>query len=216
VNVLSRRNQKNLFAKKKKLEAKGTISYKSFYGEPIEEALYSRLFQEFYEILKQRFDQKKVYNRDLSSWQNLKDKVYPLLGEKKASLFTIYDGPKLINVTLNFHLGNLICSHIQAFDVNYSDFNLPDIAMLKQLEWCYGHDIMMYDLMLGHTYYKEKWSNSVYRYRSQVFYRAAPLPTLSAYLLIAYSKTKLFLRKWIIPEGISMDRILFLFNGGNA
>ncbi|QBA63873.1 GNAT family N-acetyltransferase [Muriicola soli] len=213
--VLSQRNQKNLYNKKKKLETSGKIDYRVFYGDPVNETNYHDTFDEFYRLLKARFNQKKILNRDLPQWDSLRARILPMIRAKQASIFVIYNHDKPISITLNFHLENALYSHIQAFDINYNKFNLPDISMLKQLEWCFTYSIRLYDLMLGYTYYKEKWSNCKYRFKAHIFYKQGVFRLVYVQLLISLWKAKLYFRKNVLPPRLSTDRVLFLLRGGN-
>ncbi len=207
---LSKRNSKNLFAKKAKLEKKGTVRYQVIFGASAALEEYEILFDRLYELLKIRFEKKKIHNRDLIHWNSLKASIFPMIKSEEASLFVIYDGQSPINITLNFHIKNIIFSHIQGFDITYESYGLGDISLLKQLEWCFANNIKIYDLMIGKTYYKEKWCNTQYHYNYEQFYKSNIQGAIIAWLFGSFYKLKQFLRdRGVIGNLFSMDKFAF-------
>ncbi len=208
---LSKRNIKNLYAKQRKLEGSHKISYTFHYGD-ISRTHYDFLFTEFYNMLEQRFLEKRMYNNNLLSWKYYFELVHPMILEKKASLFVIYDGEKPITITLNFHLHNIVSSYIQTYDINYSHYNMGDISMLKHIEWCKKNDFIIFDLGMGHTDYKIKWCNHIYRYSHHLFYNPKSLISRAkATLLIFKYRLRQYLRdKEIIGKKFQMNKILYI------
>ena len=211
IRQLSKRNKKNLLAKKRKLESTCQISYKVFLGNTLLKEDFDQLFTTFYSLLKQRFKQKRVFNRYLDRWDELQAMVFPLLQKRKASLFVILDKGRPINITLNFHVGEIVYSHIQTYDLRYAKFNLGDISILKQLEWCFDNQIKLYDLLMGKTYYKTKWCNTIYKYSYDIFYKKNNvLANVLAYALGQFLALKQFLRNQnIIGQLFSYDRFIY-------
>ncbi|RIV74406.1 GNAT family N-acetyltransferase [Flagellimonas aequoris] len=166
---LSKRNTKNLHSKKRKLELQGSIEYKVLTG-PIEESIYSNIFDDFKRLLLTRFDEKKIFNRDLFHWQELYAHTYPKLVQEKAMLFVIFKDNEPICIALNYILGNSMFSHIQTYHVGYSQYNMGDINMLFQLEWCLINNIDIFDVSKGRNPYKEKWCNHTYRLFYEIVY----------------------------------------------
>lgn len=207
---LSKRNRKNLFAKKRKLETNHPIRYIFYYGD-ISKNQYDFLFSEFYTMLKKRFIEKKMYNNNLLNWKFYHELVYPLILKKKASLFVIYDGEKPITITLNFHLKNLVSSAIQTYDINYSKYNMGDISMLKHIEWCIANNIIIFDLGMGYTAYKVKWCNHIYRFNHHLFYHPANIISMStAALIITKCRLRQFLRdKNVIGKRLQLSKLLY-------
>lgn len=213
---LSKRNKKNLLSKKRKLETSYQISYKVFQGDNLSKEGFDQLFSEFYSLLKKRFQQKRTFNRYLSNWEVLKATSFTLLRNRKASIFVILDQGKPINITLNFHVGDTVYSHIQTYDLKYKKFNLGDISIFKQLEWCVENNIKLYDLLMGKTYYKMKWCNKVYTYSYDIFYKKNnPLATVLAYAIGQKLRLKQYLRdKDIIGPLFSYDKFIYEWRFG--
>ena len=63
-----------------------------FYGA-IEKVEYDHIFEHFKFLLTKRFDDKQITNNNLdpAEWEFYKEVVYPLILEKKASLYVIYN-----------------------------------------------------------------------------------------------------------------------------
>ncbi|WP_149304328.1 GNAT family N-acetyltransferase [Pareuzebyella sediminis] len=174
---LSSRNRKKLRSKKRKLESECSIRYVFYHGQ-IEKDEYQRLFSELYDMLDNRFEEKKTANHNLPNWQYYRDLVYPMILKKRASLFVIYDQEKPITIALQFHLKQTVFSYIQSYHIDYSQYNMGDICMLKRLEWCFEQDYRVLDLSMGVTDYKIKWCNHHYDLYFHVFYKANSISTL--------------------------------------
>ena len=172
--TLSKNPRKNFRAKKRKLESGHEISYQFYYGE-IDKGYYDDLFDTCYNLMEERFHQKKIYNRNLINWKKYHDFFYPMILEKKASIFVISDGDKPITITLNFHVLDIVFSHIQIYDINYSRYSMGDIAIFKNIEWCYRNDFNIWDFSKGATVNKLRWSNHIYQFDHHMFYNSKSL-----------------------------------------
>lgn len=210
---LSKRNRKNLRSKKRSLESSGNISYEFYYGN-ISKPHYDFLFTSFYALLKKRFEQKKIYNRFLEHWQSLYDSVYPLILSKKVYLFVMYNDKTPITFTLNYILGDVVFSHIQSYDTDYGKYNLGDVCMLKNMEWCFENDIKVYDLAMGRNNYKEKWCNYAYPFHYHIFFRSKSFlaRSIANLLILKYRYVQFLREKQIIGKLISLDRLKFSWN----
>lgn len=208
---LSKRNIKNLYSKKRKLDGLGDIEYKVLTG-PLEESVYSGIFTDFKQLVVDRFDQKKILNRDLFHWQELYDHCHLRLVNKKALLFVIYKANKPICIALNYVLDHSMFSHIQTYDVTYSKYNLGDINMLFQLEWCLTNNIPIFDVSKGSNPYKEKWCNHRYQLHYEIIYpKGSALLAFKAKLLSSKLKLKQKLRNiGLLGNIINMDKWLYL------
>lgn len=207
---LSKRNRKNLRAKLNRLCREHPISFATYHGA-ISREVHARLFDSFRQLLVRRFEQKRMANRDLERWKYIEDTSLELIRRGKASLFAIYSANQPIALTLNFHVGSVIYSHMQTYDIAYSSYNLGDIAMLKQLEWCFDNQIAAYDFLIGESYYKSKWADYPYRYAYRIYYRKGDgLGRLTARCLQLAYRAKQFLRdRGIAGKIISRDRWRF-------
>ena len=207
---LSARNRKKLRAKKNKLESEHTTRYSFYYGF-IKKGEYDMLFAEFYKLLENRFQEKKVLNHNLGEWDYYHKLVYPLILEKRASLFAIYVADKPINIALQFHLGNTVFSYIQSYDIAFSRYNMGDISIMKRLEWCFKNGFNILDLSMGETDYKIKWCNHHYHLYFHLFYKSNSITAvLKSNLVIAKLKLKQYLRdKDILGKLFRYDKLKF-------
>jgi len=167
-------------------------------------------------MLKRRFQQKKIYNRYLKEWKELSTSVYKKILQKEASLCVIKCEGKIIGVTLNYHLNQLVLSHIQSYNIDYSHYNIGDILMLKNLEWCCDHQILVYDLSMGETEFKLKWCNHQYRFNHQIFFAHNSLwQRLHTFItVIKYRAWQYLRKKGIIGGFIQFDKLLYLIRTG--
>lgn len=65
-------------------------------------------------MLTARFEQRNDHNKNLDNWDSLLKETLPLLRERKASLFKIYDNKTPISITLVYHLNHVLFSSIIA------------------------------------------------------------------------------------------------------
>ncbi|WP_445384784.1 GNAT family N-acetyltransferase [Robiginitalea sp. IMCC44478] len=207
---LKKQNRKNLYAKLRKLERLHDITYKFYFGE-MDRTLFDSLFDQFYKLLEKRFEEKKTNNRYLSEWKDIAHFTYPKILGKTASLFVIFDEQKPINFGLNFHLEDIMFGHIQTYDTTYAKYNLGDVSMIKYIDWCLLHNISTFDLSMGTTSYKLKWSNYQYSFNYLILYSKKSFSQLLwVKLMILKLRTKQYLRdKNIIGKYFSMDGIRY-------
>lgn len=207
---LSSRNRKNLRSKQRKLEETYPITYMFYYGD-ISREEYDYLFDCFYTLLETRFHEKKMYNKNLVQWNYYYEVAYPLILNKTASLFVIYNANKPITLTLNFHKRDIVFSAIQTYDVAFSSYNMGDISMLKHLDWCKKNEMAIFDLSKGVTDYKVKWCNHTYTFYYQLFYNPKSLLSVCAVHLISLKlRLKQYLRdKNIIGKWFQYDKFFY-------
>jgi hypothetical protein len=208
--TLSRNPRKNFRAKKRKLESNHDISYGFYYGE-IDKDYYDYLFATCYKLMVDRFQEKKIYNRNLIKWKSYHEFFYPEILNKRASVFVISDKTKPITITLNFHIADIVFSHIQIYDVNYSQYSMGDIAIYKNIEWCYENDFKIWDFSKGATANKLRWSNHIYQFSYHLFYNPKSLRSrVSSFLVAKKLALKQFLRdKGIIGGILQLDRLYY-------
>ncbi|WP_422080660.1 GNAT family N-acetyltransferase [Ulvibacterium sp.] len=208
--TLSRNPRKNLRAKLRKLELNHDISYQFYYGK-IDKDHYDYLFEVCYSLMEARFHQKKIYNRYLLDWKYYHDLFYPKICSKDASIGVIYDGTKPITITLNFHKGDIVFSFIQIYDTDYFKYSMGDIAMYKNIAWCYKNNYTVWDVSKGATENKLRWSNHSYLFEYHIFYQTkSPLQRFLAFTTYRKLKIKQFLRdKGIIGGMFQLDRLYY-------
>jgi len=184
----------------KRLEMCFNIKYKMYCGD-ISKEHYNYLFDEFREILKRRFQQKQAVNEDLKRWDYYHKLAYPMILEKKASLFVIYDREKPINICLNFIYDKIIFGYIRTFDIDYSKFNIGFIDMIEQVNWCLQNDIEIFDLLKGDFDYKRRWADSIYNYETHIIYNPQFFNTKKAAVIKTFKIKKYYqllhlFKKW--------------------
>jgi hypothetical protein len=166
---LGARKRKTILAGMKRLESCFDINHKIYYGE-IDELEYAFLFSQFERMIKMRFEQRKQEHVGFKRWDLYKENVYNLILKKRASLFVIYDKKKPIVIDLNYHFDNILDSAMSSYDIDYSKFGLGNIALLKQLEWCFDNNFKRVDLRWGEVPYKRLWCNVIEEYKCDVIY----------------------------------------------
>jgi len=208
--TLSRNPRKNLRAKHRKLELDHEISYQFYYGK-IDKDHYDYLFEVCYHLMEVRFHEKKIYNRYLLDWKYYHELFYPKILSKDASLNVIYDGTKPITITLNFHKGDIVFSFIQIYDTDYFKYSMGDIAMYKNIEWCYKNNFSVWDVSKGATANKLRWSNHTYQFEHHIFYKKnSPIHRFSAFITSRKLRIKQSLRdKGIIGGMFQLDRLYY-------
>ncbi|MGB7393808.1 MAG: GNAT family N-acetyltransferase [Pricia sp.] len=207
---LSSRSRKKLRSKKRKLEKEHDIRY-AFYFGGIEKEEYHRLFDKFYGFLEERFEEKQAVNNNLGKWEYYRELVYPMVLEKRASLFVIYDGDKPVTIGMQFHLSRAVFSFVQSYDISYSDYNMGDISTMKRLEWCFEQGFDTFDLSMGETDYKIKWCNHRYDLYFHIFYDPKSIVSvLKARWVVSKLRFKQYLRdKDILGKLFRFDKFKY-------
>jgi hypothetical protein len=165
----SRSSRQLLRAGKQRLEICFNSSYRMYHGD-IDKSLYDDLFKRFFNMLKQRANEKGIDNRNLKHWDLYTKNVYDMILNKEASLFVIYDGNKAINISLNMHLGKTVYLFITTYDIDYSKFRLGHTNWMLQLEWFIKNNIKIVDFNKGNIEYKKRWANNEYHFEYHFFY----------------------------------------------
>ena len=156
---------------KKRLEECFDITYK-MYGSELSKSEYETLFASFKTLLQKRFDDKEVYNNNLDTaeWNFYKEVAYPLLLERKAALFVVYDEEKPIGITLNYFSDDIIFDAITVFDIDYTKFHLGSVTIMKLIEWGIEHQFKILDFSKGHFEYKTRWATIKYDFEYHIYY----------------------------------------------
>ena len=207
---LSARSRKKLRSKTRKLEAEYNVRYAFYYGE-IERPLYDRLFDALYGFLEDRFEEKKTHNNNLHKWEVYRKLLYPMIADKRGSLFVIYADEKPITIGMQFHLSKTVFSYIQSYDLAYSDYNMGDISTTKRLEWCFDQGFDTFDVSMGETVFKHKWCNQHYDLYFHMFYNSKSIPSVLKYKV---QRSKLELKQYlrdkdILGKFIQLDKLKF-------
>ncbi|NRD24698.1 GNAT family N-acetyltransferase [Winogradskyella litoriviva] len=163
------RNKNNKF--KRRLEDSFNIRYQMFIGE-MSKSEYDFIFKSFKELLEKRFADKQITNNNLEDqeWSFYYDVAYPLILEKKASLFVIYDNEKPIGVTLCYFSEDILFDAITVFDIDYFKFHLGSVTIMKLIEWCIDNEIRILDFSKGYFEYKTRWCTKQYDFEYHIYY----------------------------------------------
>ncbi|WOD43375.1 GNAT family N-acetyltransferase [Hwangdonia lutea] len=181
----------------RRLEHCFSITYKMYYGD-IDKKEYDFVFSYFNTLLTKRFDDKQITNNNLNpkEWDFYYDVVYPLILEKKASLFVIYNDGVPITVRLNYFSEDIIFDAITVFDIDYSKFHIGKISIMKILEWAFENDFKVFDFTKGYFDYKVKWSDLKYDFEYHIYYDSKSIiATLTAHFLNSFFQLKQYLRE---------------------
>ena len=166
------KNSRNKLRKfKRRLETSFNLEYKMFLGE-ISKTEYDFIFSEFKRLLEKRFADKQITNNNLNQeeWDFYFEVAYPLILEKKASLFVIFDNEKPIGITLCYLSNETLFDAITVFDIDYFKFHLGSVTIMKLIEWCIENNIKILDFSKGYFDYKTRWCTKTYDFEYHVYY----------------------------------------------
>ncbi|MBM1106750.1 GNAT family N-acetyltransferase [Aurantibacter crassamenti] len=170
-----RSSRYKLRREQKKLEQCFDITYKMYFGE-ISRSEYDFIFDEFYKLLAIRSLEKGIKNNvNISQRDHYQEIVYPMILNKKASFYIIYNGKMPIDICLNFHLNNVIFQYIRTYDIAYSKFNTGYTDLMKQIEWCIANEVKLISFSKGDFYWKRRWCNTVYDYDFHIFFKSTSI-----------------------------------------
>lgn len=202
---------------KKKLETCFDINYKMFYGKITHEE-FDHVFNTFRSLLIKRFDAKEIYNNNLdkAEWDFYYEVAYPMILEKKASLFVIYDGDKPVAVTLCYFSDAILFDAITVFDIDYSKFHLGSTMIMKLIEWCLEHNRTTLDFSKGYFDYKKRWANKAYTFEYHIHYDSRSISSMFiATSIKLFFELKQYLRDKKLNE--KLHRLThFLKNNSNS
>lgn len=197
LSTFSKKSRYKFKSYEKNLEKNFQISYSNYFGAILKED-YNIVFEEFYNLLKKRFEEKHETNNNLNpeEWNFYFDSTYQLILEKKASLFVIYSDSKPIAISLNYFSENIIFFAMTVFDIDYYAFNIGKVHLMKLYEWCFNEkNIKIFDLSKGDYDYKKRWGNLSYNFEYHIYYDSSSLKTTFMAKLISFAfKLKQYLR----------------------
>ena len=161
------------------------------------------MFFKFEELLHKRFLDKKTINANLNKdvWNFYYDVTYPMMLEKKASMFVTYDKKQPIAITLLYHNNTIAYDTIRVFDIDYAKYRLGTVSIMAQLDWCFNNNIKILDFSKGYFEYKERWTNQSYHFDYQIIYDSNTyISKVVAYLLLGFYNLKQKLREMNINQ----------------
>jgi len=194
---------KNRFSKNRRRKHRGYLNKlnKTFdvdfkiYAGSIEENEYLSVMMQFKELLTKRFNKLGLDNDILNKWNFYEDLVYPMIQEKKALLNVIYLNKKVVAASLVFLSENSAIGAIKTFDINYKNYNLGNIEMMKAIEFCIDTKIPVFDFSKGDQDYKTRYISDYYHFDCHVLYDSKSLKaTIIAQIITRYFSFKQYLR----------------------
>lgn len=195
-STFSKSSRYKLTKYKKRLESCFDISYTMYYGA-MDRKQYDTIFGYFKHLLEKRFLDKGTINNNLDpkEWNFYADVAFPMILEKKASLFVIYHGDTPIGVTLNYFSETILFDAITVFDIDYEKFHLGSVTIMKLIEWSVDNKIRYFDFSKGYFDYKKRWSNREYDFEYHLYYdRSSILSIALARIMASYFNLKQYLR----------------------
>lgn len=181
---------------KRTLENAFDISYKNLYGHVNKEE-YDTVFKSFHNLLTKRFDEKHESNNNLNpaEWEFYKDVAFPLILEKKASLFVIYSGNTPIAISLNYISENTLVFAMTVFDTDFSQYNVGTVHLMELYKWCFEQKLEILDLSKGFYDYKTRWGDTEYYFENHIVFDPDSLIcAVIANAIANYFKLKQYLR----------------------
>lgn len=192
----SSKKRKQIRSQLKRLETCFNISYKFYYGK-IDQSTYDFLLSNSKALITKRFSQLNKSHYHLSNWDLIKNNAYNLILEKKASIFVIYDNNKPINICFSYHFNNITYNILASFDTDYAKFSLGTIDVYKQLDWNISNGFKIFDMGIGESDYKFKWSNNYYDSKHHIIVKKKSiLSNIVGLNLIIYLKIKFKLYRY--------------------
>ena len=181
----------------KKLEKLHNITYKMYHGD-IDKAHYDFLLKSLHKMLAMNMNEKKRKNTRLipEVFNFLNDVTYPMIINKEACMFVIYDADQPIGISLNFNSETILFGDTTGFDRSYSKYSVGIIMIIKQIEWCILNDFTTYDFSKGTLPYKKKWCNETYHFEHHIIYDPKDIKsTLIATVITNLLRLKQYLRE---------------------
>lgn len=208
INITFKGKSRNKLKRdKKRLENCFDVRYQMYYGNTSKEE-YDTIFESFKILLEKRFDKKGIYNNNLDSeeWNFYHEVAYPMIQEKKACLFVVWEGEKPISLMLNFLSKDRLYQFMMAFDIDYAKFNVGTTSLMKLLEWCLEKELKVLDFSKGYFHFKKRWGNLEYRYEYHVLYDSKSFQSI----IIAFYLKHYFMLKQILRE-LKINELLHTF-----
>ena len=181
---------------KKRLESCFNISYKMYCGQ-MDRGTYDNIFKEFRNLLIKRFNDKGTTNNNLhpKEWDFYHEVAFPLILEKKAALYVIYNNNTPIGVTLNYLSNTAVFDAITVFDIDYEKFHLGSVTVLKLIEWSIDNGYRYFDFSKGYFDYKKRWASKEYNFEYHLYYDHKSIRAkIIATFISRYFKLKNYLR----------------------
>ena len=196
LNTFSKNTRMKIRKFTKRLDDCFEISTKMFFGD-IGRNEYDEIFENFMVLLQKRYSEKQISynNMQPAEWNFYKEVAYPLILEKKASLFVVYDKNKPIAITYNYHKDDSLIDAITVFDIDYSKFNIGYLNNLKLLNWCFDNHLKILDFSKGYFDYKKRMCTLKYDFEYHIIFdKKSIISKLKAHAYYNFLEFKTYLR----------------------
>jgi len=198
----SKKSRYKFVSYKRNLENSFEISYKNLHGE-ISKQEYETVFKSFHNLLTKRFDEKLESNNNLdpAEWEFYKEVVFPLIIEKKASLFVVYNAKTPIAISLNYLSENTLIFAMTVFDTDFSQYNLGTVHLMELYKCCFEQKLETLDLSKGFYDYKTRWGDREYFFENHIIFDPNSLfCVVIAHTIANYFRLKQYLRDQKLNE----------------
>tara|TARA_R110002049_G_scaffold299634_1_gene489966 strand:+ start:11072 stop:12439 length:1368 start_codon:yes stop_codon:yes gene_type:complete len=192
------RHSKNIKRSISKLDTCFNIRYSMYYGE-IDKDLFDDLMQRLHQMIVQRFMQRNETSESIVNWSERCKRAYPLIKEKRACLFVIYDDKKPISISLNYNFNLIHFNYISSYDIDYAKFGLGHINIYKQLEWCIANHFNIFEMGWGTLDYKCRWSNNIYKFEHHLVFSKKSIPTI---VYAYYTAVKIKVKSYLVSKNV--------------
>ncbi|WP_220473579.1 GNAT family N-acetyltransferase [Flagellimonas pelagia] len=159
---------------------------------------FNKIFEKFRSLLVKRFEGKGEHNNnlDIEEWEFYKNVAFPMIQEKKAGLFVVYNDGEPIAITLNYFSGDIIFDAITVFDIDYAKFNLGSINIMFLIQWGIKNGYKILDFSKGYFDYKTRWATKKYDFEYHILYGTKSiLSKIKGKSLATLLKLKQYLRE---------------------
>lgn len=211
--AFNRKSRYKLRSYKRQLEANYDIQYRMYYGD-MSKNEYDLIFEQFRQLLVKRYEDKRISNNNLEpqEWSFYKEVVYPMILDKRASLYVVFDNKKPIGVMLNYMSGNAIHVAITVFDIEYRKLNVGTVNIMNLIEWSLENNFKIVDFSKGHYDYKQRWGSVKYDFEYHIVYNSNSIYSKCiAFSLQYWFKLKQYLRDKKVNE--LLHKFTFMFAG---
>ncbi len=204
-NQLGKKGYKNLRQDRQRLDRDHQPKFECYYGD-IDTATYAVLIETLEDFIKTRFSGRTKHHAALKRWDHYKQNIIEQVRLKKASIFVLWVAEKPIAITVNYHLFDIVFFSINSFDSAFGSYSPGRQMFIRQIKWCYENKVRLIDMGWGSFEYKIKFSNAVYKLKTQVLYPKRNLlmqpfaQLLSALLEMKYYLVMLRDRNFQNPE----------------
>ncbi|WP_203258683.1 GNAT family N-acetyltransferase [Hyunsoonleella ulvae] len=212
LDVISAKSRRKFKSYKRKIDNSISSKLKIYHGQITNEE-YEYVFSYFKTLLKKRFLRKKINNNILTpqEWAFYKKVTLPMIRNKSAALFVIFDEDKPIAITLTNFAKNVMFDVIRVFDTDYAKYRLGTVSTMQQLEWCFDNKIDTLDFSKGYYEYKKRWANHTYWYEYHLYFDSKSIiARILSKIYTNYYRFKLFLRRNDLMNYV--HKILFFRN----